>query len=112
VRAAVEAVGELHAEKTSTETVTVTKVAQALGINKMAASRRIRTAVAAGWLINLEQRRGHPLNLEPGEPMPEASGLPVLSDNSGDGNTVAAYTDRDVVPPPTEEVGEREVLHL
>ncbi len=80
VRAAVEAVAQLYAAKASTETVSQTRVGEALGINKMAASRRLKTAIANGWVINTEQRKGQPWNLEPGEPLPETDGLPAASD--------------------------------
>ncbi len=80
VRAAVEAVQRLYPEKSSTETITTAKVARELGINPVSATRRLRTAIARGWVINLEQRKHYPAILEPGEPLPEVDGLPPASE--------------------------------
>jgi hypothetical protein len=74
VRAVVEAVTLLKSGLG--DAITVTRVANHLEINKMAASRRIKTAVANGWLVNGESRRGYPADLDFGEPMPAATGLP------------------------------------
>ena len=76
VREAVEVVQRLYAEKTSTETITAARVARELGINDVSTTRRLRTAIARGWVINAEQRKHHPAILEPGEPLPEIDGLP------------------------------------
>jgi len=43
--------------------ITVNLVAKTLGINKMAASRCVRTALEGGWLINAETRKGYPYDL-------------------------------------------------
>ena len=56
--------------------VSVTEVAQALHISMPSASRRVRDAVAAGWLVNDEQRRRQRAKLRPGEPVPADGGLP------------------------------------
>lgn len=54
----------------------VVDVARVLGIDKSAALRRVRAAVSAGYLVNLEERRGRPARLIMGSPMPEEQ--PVL----------------------------------
>jgi hypothetical protein len=56
--------------------VRVQAVAEQLGINKMAASRRVSTALKAGFLVNYEQRKGFPYALGVGEPLPPEEGLP------------------------------------
>jgi len=68
VRAVVDAVSDLHKAKRTGELVTLTKVSEATGLSKPAASRRVKTALAQGWLINAETRNGRPWALEPGEP--------------------------------------------
>ena len=45
-------------------------------INKMTASRRIRTALQGGWLVNNETRPGYPYDLQLGDPLPDEEGLP------------------------------------
>ncbi|MBI2862627.1 MAG: hypothetical protein HYX89_07395 [Chloroflexi bacterium] len=57
--------------------VTVTKVADLMAISKQAASQRVRRAVRAGCLVNLEARRGFPADLQLGERLPEPGGLPL-----------------------------------
>ncbi|MGH2667534.1 MAG: hypothetical protein ACRDH5_00150 [bacterium] len=51
--------------------VTNAAVARELGLDPGATSRRVRAAVAAGYLSNLETRRGRPARLVLGEPLPE-----------------------------------------
>ena len=51
--------------------ITVTQVAQALGIDKSAASRRVRVAIEDGYLTNLEERKGRAARLTLGDPLPE-----------------------------------------
>lgn len=40
-------------------------------VDKSAVSRRVRVALDAGYLVNLEERRGRPHRLDLGEPMPD-----------------------------------------
>ena len=41
------------------------------GVNVlMAASHQRKVAIAKGWVVNTEQRKGQSMNLEPGEPLP------------------------------------------
>jgi hypothetical protein len=78
IRATVEAVAGILGEGSSTATVTA--VAERLGINKMAASRRTRAAISAGFLINAEEHKGRPARLALGDEMPASDGLPTAAD--------------------------------
>jgi hypothetical protein len=69
VRATVMAVGDLAAD--TAQGVTVKQVATSLQLDKSAASRRVKHATAAGYLRNLEERRGAPARLVLGDPLPE-----------------------------------------
>jgi len=60
--------------------VSVTALATALGVNKMAASRWARKAVRENWIINNEARRGQPAKYTIGETMPEKVGLPTVEE--------------------------------
>jgi len=60
---------------------TVVAVGQALGLDKSAASRRVRVATERGYLRNLEDKRGRPSRLVVGDPLPEEQTiLPNASD--------------------------------
>ena len=73
IRDAVELVKQLRAE--GNEHVTVTMIANKLGISKMAASRRVAAAERGGWLVD-NDRRKNVKDLDIGEPLPEKYGLP------------------------------------
>lgn len=90
IRAVVAAVGELR--KAGLERVRNEDVRQRLGLNKMAVSRRVRAAIRGGWLVNKEVQKGHPYNLDLGEPLPAEEGLPLPEELSG--NTLTATTPR------------------
>ncbi len=77
VREVVKAVGVLR--KSTAGRVTVTKVAQYLKINNMAASRRIVDAEKGGWLIDQEKGRSNIKDLNVGEPLPPEIGIPSPS---------------------------------
>jgi hypothetical protein len=49
---------------------TVTAVARSLGLDKSAASRRVRVALERGYVRNLEDRHGRPSRLVLGDPLP------------------------------------------
>jgi hypothetical protein len=52
-------------------------LSEALKADKSTASRRARTARYGGYLVNLEDRRGHPARYKVGEPLPDpAKALP------------------------------------
>lgn len=75
VRETVEAVAELLKEKPAVGdgpvAVSAMEVSKQLGLDKSATSRRIRAAIRAGYLENLDGRKGRPLRLVLGEPLPE-----------------------------------------
>lgn len=53
------------------ECVSVTQLAAELSIDKSSASRRVEDAIRGGYLVNPEDRRGHPARLILGDPLPE-----------------------------------------
>ncbi|MBE0467585.1 MAG: hypothetical protein IBX71_10240, partial [Candidatus Desulforudis sp.] len=59
------------------ESATVTQVAKTLNVSKRAASGRVRKALGGGWLVNKEDRKGHPYKLAIGDPLPDDAGLPT-----------------------------------
>jgi hypothetical protein len=69
VRETVETVARLAT--TEHNGVSVSAVAHELGLDKSAASRRVRSAIHANYLVNEEERRGHPSRLVLGEPLPD-----------------------------------------
>lgn len=74
VQETVEVVGALIS--TGRTEVSLREITDALRLDKSAASRRIASAVQAGYLRNLEDRKGRPARVCLGEAMPEE--LPVL----------------------------------
>ena len=63
-------------ERRDGEPVTVAAVADALGVNKGSASRRVGAALRGGWMVNQEQRKGRPADLDLGDALPDKAGLP------------------------------------
>ena len=74
VRETVETVHALI--ETGMTAVSLREIAEALRLDKSAASRRMASAVQAGYLRNLEDRKGRPARVCLVEAMPEES--PVL----------------------------------
>ncbi len=71
IRATVEAVKD-------GEEVSAADLATRLKLAKATVSWRTTRAIAAGWLVNREQRKGHPARLARGAPLPDAgSSLPT-----------------------------------
>ncbi len=68
MRETVEALIRLHADES--EPVTVAALAEELELDRSAAWRRARTATDRGYLKNLEDRKGRPARLVPGDPLP------------------------------------------
>jgi hypothetical protein len=66
VRETVEAVVALNKRA-----ITATELAEKLGIDVGNASRRIKAPIKLGYLVNKESRRGHPLKIALGEPLPD-----------------------------------------
>ena len=62
-------------------------------------------AIAMGWVVNSEHRSRHPWILEPGEPAPEMSALPVLQAEANDESAVTSDDGGDAVhdPLPVEQ---------
>jgi len=78
IRKLVEAVTSLDHKRTDGERLTNTTLAKHLNIGIKQAERRAKRALKLGWLVNQEQRKYHPADYAPGEPMPETKGLPML----------------------------------
>ncbi len=51
--------------------VPIVTLAEELKLDKSAAWRRVRTAIDRGYVKNLEERKGRPAQLVPGEPLPD-----------------------------------------
>ncbi|HZQ38478.1 MAG TPA: helix-turn-helix domain-containing protein, partial [Dehalococcoidia bacterium] len=107
IRETVEAVRRLVAAKKG-QPVTGKAVAEALGLDKSAASRRISEAIDAGYLRNLEWSEGRPSQLVLGESLPEEHEvLPTVEALTAELErcTVAAVAGEEAGPPaPVEEV--------
>jgi hypothetical protein len=69
---------ELVEQVAAVGSVSVTKLGELLGISKVAASKRVKVALANGWLVNIEHRTGYPAHLKVGEPLPHPAGLPSV----------------------------------
>jgi hypothetical protein len=82
VRETVTAIGQLTGDHDPLdEGVPLTRVAALLRIDKSTALRRVRVAIARGFVRNLEERRGRPARLVLGEPLPNDSVLlPMTSE--------------------------------
>jgi hypothetical protein len=66
VRETVQKLALLYSDQS--EPVTIVKLAEELELDKSAAWRRVRTAIDLGYVKNLEERKGRPAQLVPGEP--------------------------------------------
>jgi hypothetical protein len=101
-RETVAAVGELVAvAEGECQGVTIAAVAQRLKLDKSAASRRVRAAIDKGYLKNLEDHRGRPARLLPGDPLPEVHEVLPRSDTlnealQGSGGCTVAVSSREV----------------
>jgi hypothetical protein len=71
LRETVDAVAALALQPGGIEGIQVTAIAERLGLDKSAASRRVKAARERGYLVNLEDRRGHPGRYVVGDPLPE-----------------------------------------
>jgi hypothetical protein len=69
IRETVEVLGRLHAA--DSKPVTIVKLSEELKLDKSAAWRRVRAAIDRGYVENLEDRRGRPARLVPGDPLPD-----------------------------------------
>jgi hypothetical protein len=68
-RETVEKLGALYSEES--EPVTIVRLAEELKLDKSAAWRRVRAAIDRGYAKNLEERKGRPARLVPGDPLPD-----------------------------------------
>lgn len=77
-----ETVGAVAEIETATGLpASVTKLAERLGIDKSAASRRVTVAIRDGYLVNSEDKKGRPAKLTAGEPLPaDVAVLPAPED--------------------------------
>jgi len=87
VRETVEAVSALMLNYP--EGVPGNAVAGALGVKPSNSSRRVKTAIAAGYLVNLEASTGKPQRLKLGAPMPVGGQVLPHPDHIGDDCAVA-----------------------
>jgi hypothetical protein len=69
VRETVEKLGLLYSDES--KPVTIVKLAEELELDKSTAWRRVRTAIDRGYVKNLEERKGRPAQLVPGEALPD-----------------------------------------
>lgn len=69
VRETVEELRNLHADEDGP--ATIADLAKALKLDKSAAWRRVRSAMDRGYIKNLEDRKGRPARLVPGDSLPE-----------------------------------------
>lgn len=91
VRETVGALKRLHSEES--EPVTIAALALELELDKSVAWRRVRSAIDRGYLKNLEDRKGRPARLVPGDALPDdieilptperLQGCTVASDSEG-----------------------------
>jgi hypothetical protein len=87
------------------QNITVRLVSEKLCLDKSAASRRIRKAIAGGYLRNLETNKHKPMKLELGDPLPEqVELLPRVEDLEARfrGCTVAPETEGVYTPLPPQ----------
>src|SRR5215211_5460966 len=69
IRETVEKLARLYAD--DSEPVTIVKLAGELKLDKSSTWRRVKAAIDRGYLKNLEDRRGRPAKLVPGDPLPD-----------------------------------------
>src|SRR5215217_3082323 len=103
VRQSVEAVSRLLKEGDE-ESVSAKALGQELGLEKGPVSRRVRLAIDAGYLKNLEDRKGKAARLVLGDPMPEdLQILPTVKELAQERFTVSSLSEGIEHPPPPED---------
>jgi DNA-binding transcriptional ArsR family regulator len=110
VREIVDAVVELSQD--SDEGVSLTKIAAKLDLDKSAVSRRVRKAEKAGYVKNLEERRGKPARIRTADPLPDDIQLLPEPDAIADRCTVDANKEGIETPSPPRTSDENERLML
>jgi hypothetical protein len=56
------------------------QLAARLGVSQPTISARVKTALARGWLVNGEFRRGYAMKLFPNDPVPDGCALPTVAE--------------------------------
>jgi hypothetical protein len=84
----------------SKDEVSLAEIAKALKLDRGAASRRVTDAVARGYLVNAEPRKGKPARISLGDPMPAEIEILPHPDTLRDRCGVAALTAGDDSPSP------------
>src|SRR5262249_39569668 len=80
--------------------VSMTNLAEMLGLDKSSASRRANDAIERGYLKNLEEKKRRPARLVIGDPLPDAvEGLPAVEKMRGGGCRGGAVRGGDRTPP-------------
>jgi hypothetical protein len=103
VRQSVEAVSRLLKEGDE-ESVSAKALGQELNLEKGPVSRRVRLAIEAGFLKNLEDRKGKAARLVLGDPMPEdLQILPTAEELERKRFTVSCALEGIEHPPPPED---------
>jgi hypothetical protein len=102
----VEAVSRLLKEGDE-ESVSAKALGQQLGLEKGPVSRRVRLAIEAGFLENLEDRKGKAARLVLGDPMPEdLQILPAAEELARKRFTVSSLSEGiGHLPPPEDDLG-------
>lgn len=99
LRETVEAVKALQEPGEESLGITVSRLAHRLKLDKTTALRRARVAIEKGFLKNLEDKKGRPARLVPGDPLPE--NLEILpSPEKLKAGCVVAATSREISPAP------------
>lgn len=116
VRATVTAVTGLVAPSTgsltnripddTTKTVNIAVIAKALDLDKSAASRRVKVATDAGYLVNLEDKRGKPARITIGDPLPDDQVLLPSPEHLRECCSDAVQTEGIHHPPPLANVSD------
>jgi hypothetical protein len=92
--------------------MSITQLAQALEIDKAAASRRWQRAKAGGYLSNLEDKRGKPARIVLADPLPEDVQVLPTVEQLRDRCTVDRVVEGVSPLPPPEEIDQDEIERL
>jgi hypothetical protein len=93
VRETVEAVADFLAGHEAAATASVTEIATALGLDKSAASRRVKAATDGGYVVNHEDKRGRPAKIALGHAMPADEPILPRPDQLAECCSVAVLTE-------------------
>jgi hypothetical protein len=87
-REAVAAVATLGKDE-----VSITEIGRHLRLDKGATSRRVADAISGGYLVNREDRRGHPARIALSDPLPAETEILPLPEQLLDRCSVAALAE-------------------